>query len=140
MTQSARNEVRSANAAFYAAFRNADIETMEELWSRRDEISVFHPNAKGIEGRNAVMRSWRAILVEGSPPDIAQVELAVILSGKTAMVICEEILGTVRMIATNIFANEGGVWRLVHHQATRLPATPDTGPQTDAGKGRGETG
>ncbi|MDX1460864.1 MAG: nuclear transport factor 2 family protein, partial [Xanthomonadales bacterium] len=36
------------------------------------------------------------------------------------MVICEEHLDTVRMIATNVFIREGEEWRMVHHQATRL--------------------
>ncbi len=140
MTQSAKNQVRAANAAFYAAFREGSMEAMEALWSRREAISVFHPNVRGIEGRNAVMRSWNTILAEATPPDIAPVEISLILSGKTAMTICEEWLGTARMIATNIFADEDGVWRMVHHQATRLPATPDAGRETDTGKGRGETG
>lgn len=139
MTQSAKNQARAANNAFYAAFDGGDLKAMEAVWSLRDDISVFHPNAKGISGRKAVMLSWRAILLEGTPPDIAPVELALILSGKTAMVICEEDLGNARMIATNIYADEDGSWRLVHHQATPLPAVPDSGPKTGARKGTGET-
>lgn len=139
MTKSARNQARAANSAFYAAFDGGDMKAMEAVWSSRDDISVFHPNAKGIRGRDSVMLSWRQILVNAEPPDITPMELALILSGKTAMVICEEDLGIARMIATNIFVDENGSWRLVHHQASPLPVVPDTSRKQDTDKGTRET-
>lgn len=138
MTKSARNQARAANSAFYAAFDDGDMKAMEAVWSSREDISVFHPNARGIRGRDSVMLSWRHVLVDAAPPDITPVELALILSGKTAMVICEEDLGSARMIATNIYANENGSWRLVHHQASPLPVVPDTGRKQGTDKGTGE--
>jgi ketosteroid isomerase-like protein len=136
MTNSTEQRVLAANAAFYAAFRTGDMEAMEALWSDRDTICVLHPNARGIEGRADVMRSWEAILEEGGPPEIAAVDPLVIVTGNAAMVICEEKMGAARMIATNLFANESGVWRMVHHQATRLPVSGGNGSDTGASKGR----
>ena len=79
------------------------------------------------------MRSWKTVLVEASPPDIFPAEPLVVLSGATALVICDEVIGSARMIATNVFANEDGAWRLVHHQATRLRAA-DGDSQSEADK------
>jgi SnoaL-like domain len=33
------------------------------------------------------------------------------------VITCEEELGSGTLVATNIFAKEDGVWRIVHHQA-----------------------
>jgi len=122
MTDKDRQNVLAANAAFYAAFRVSDMKAMQALWSKRQTISVFHPNMRGITGHDAVMRSWTEILMDGAPPDVLASEPHVILSGNCAMVICDEELGYARMIATNIFKREGAHWRMVHHQAARLPA------------------
>lgn len=121
MSDRSKRQILAVNAAFYAALRAGDMAAMEALWSRRDAVSAHHPNSQGIEGRDQVMRSWRQIVAFGDPPDIHPVEPLAILSGATAMVICEEKLGAARTIATNVFVLEQGVWRLVHHQATRLP-------------------
>lgn len=140
MPDSGKRRVLAVNAAFYAAFRAGDFRAMDAIWSRRRAVCVFHPNAKGIEGREAVMRSWETILTDGGPCDIVPVEPLVILSGRSAMVVCEEHIGDSRMIATNLFALEPGGWRMVHHQATRLPVTAGNGARTQGSKGRRERG
>lgn len=119
MTQ--RDQVLAANRAFYAAFRAGDFATMDELWSRRRPVAVHHPDWPAIDGREAVMESWRQILFAGVPPDIHPLHPTVILTERVAMVICEEALGGARTIATNVFVLEPGGWRLTHHQATPLP-------------------
>lgn len=136
MPDSEKRRVLVANAAFYAAFRAGDLRAMESIWSRRRAVCVFHPNARGIEGREAVMRSWEAILVDGGPCEIVPVKPLVIMSRNSAMVICEERVGDTRMIATNLFAREPGGWFMVHHQATRLPATAGKAARTQGSKGR----
>lgn len=134
MVESDKRQVLAANAAFYAAFRAGDFRAMGSVWSRRRAVRVFHPNARGIEGRDAVMRSWEAILLDGGPCDILPIDPLVIISGKSAMVVCEEHLGDTRMIATNLFAQEPGGWRMVHHQATRLPVTASNGARAQKGR------
>jgi hypothetical protein len=51
-----------ANEAFYAAFAARDIEAMDELWSRRPNVTCIHPGWSPLIGRDSVMQSWRAIL------------------------------------------------------------------------------
>ncbi len=134
MSLSDKARVQAANEAFYAAFQAGDMAAMDALWSRRPDIRVFHPNRRGIEGREKVMRSWRGILHGSPPPQIHASDPLVILSRNSATVICFEEMGYARMIATNVFLREQGAWRLVHHQATRLPMTAVDRARRDTGE------
>lgn len=131
-----KQRVLAANEAFYAAFRAADFEAMERLWSKRRKVTVYHPNWPGIDTRDAVMESWYRILVAGDPPQVSATDPTVILSAKTALVICREDLGGAHLIATNVFVLEDGQWRMTNHQASRLPAT--TPQPSDRAKRREE--
>ncbi len=132
---SEKQAVLAANEAFYAAFRAADFEAMDRLWSRRRNVSVFHPNWPGINTRDAVMESWHRILIAGNPPHVSAIDPTVIVTAKTGLVICNEDLGGANLIATNVFVLEDGQWRMTNHQASRLPATT---PQNDQIKRREE--
>lgn len=119
---SEKHRVLGANEAFYEAFRRADFEAMEALWSRHRKVSVYHPNWPGIVNRDAVMESWYRILVSGNPPQVTAHEPTVIMTEFTALVICKEDLESTQLIATNVFVLEEGEWRMTNHQASRLPA------------------
>jgi ketosteroid isomerase-like protein len=120
---SEKQAVLAANEAFYAAFRAADFDAMEQLWSRRRNVAVFHPNWPGINTRDAVMESWYRILVAGNPPHVSASDTTAIVTEKTGLVICHENLGGTNLIATNVFVLEDGQWRMTNHQASRLPVT-----------------
>ncbi len=126
---SQKQAVLAANEAFYAAFRAADFDAMERLWSRRRKVSVFHPNWPGIKTRDAVMESWYRILVAGNPPHVSANDPTAIVTKKTGLVICHEDLGGTNLIATNIFVLEDGQWRMTNHQASRLPVTAQQSDQ-----------
>ncbi len=132
---SEKQAVLAANEAFYAAFRAADFEAMERLWSRRRDVSVFHPNWPGINTRDAVMESWYRILIAGNPPHVSALDATAIVTKKSGLVICEENLGGTHLIATNVFVLEDGQWRMTNHQASRLPVTT---PQSNQIKKREE--
>ncbi len=108
--------VIAANTAFYKAFRSRDMTAMDAIWSRQARVSVIHPGWAGISGREAVMKSWKAIL-EGNPPDIRALKPSVIFAGASAYVICYEQVGSGLLIATNIFVKEEDDWRMIHHHA-----------------------
>lgn len=120
-----KDRVLAANEAFYAAFRSADIDAMEALWAKRKKVSVYHPNWPGIETRDGVMESWYRILVVGDPPHVSIAEPTVIMSERSALVICTEDLGGAHLIATNVFVLENGEWKMTNHQASRLPTAAE---------------
>ena len=105
----------AANQAFYAALAQGDAAAMETLWSRRQPVACIHPGWPVLAGREAVMKSWAAILKD--PPRIAVDAARVLDYGDTAIVLCIEKIGDNRLAATNVFSREPEGWRLVHHHA-----------------------
>ncbi len=110
-------EVLAQNRAFYAAFRQRDLDSMDGLWAQRAKVSCVHPGWQPLRGREQVMASWRAILGQASVPQIRSEDASAHVFGDTAFVLCEELVGEGRLVATNVFVREEGDWRLVHHQA-----------------------
>lgn len=114
-----------ANEAFYRAFAARDLAAMDELWARDLPVACIHPGWGSLTDRRSVMKSWKDILGSASSPAISCRDARAFLLGSAAFVLCFEVLDGGYLIATNIFSREGGVWKLVHHQAgptTQRPA------------------
>lgn len=121
---SERDAVLFANEAFYAAFARRDVAAMDEAWVRGAAVSCIHPGWDALYGRDEVMSSWRAILGGTATPEIRCHAPRVFLYGGLATVICFEEIGGTYLIATNLFLHEGGLWKMVHHQAGPTQGTP----------------
>ena len=118
-------EVLAANEAFYAAFSRRDAEAMDALWAREAQVACLHPGWEPLVGREAVVGSWRRILLGGgAPPSIRCEGATAHVEGDAAWVICAEVLPGGALAATNVFVREGGAWRIVHHHASPLPPPP----------------
>lgn len=124
-----KHDVLRANQEFYSAFRSGDYARMDALWALKHQVSVYHPNWQGIEGREAVMASWFEVMVVEQPPAVSVRDECVIMNGRRAFVLCTECMGTTRVIASNLFVLEGGEWRMTHHQATHLPHNVNSPPR-----------
>jgi hypothetical protein len=112
--------ILAANAAFYAAFSMGDGEAMARLWADDDAISCIHPGWPAIVGRIAVVGSWRDILENARSPAITCHEPHAIITGDEGRVLCIEMIGPLALAASNHFRRVGGMWRLVHHQASPI--------------------
>ena len=114
--------VLAANLAFYRAFGRGDYAGMEAVWARRAAVLCLHPGWAAVEGREAVMDSWRHVLGD---PDFRILchDERVHLYGELAIVLCEEELSGGLLAATNIFIREDGAWRMIHHQASAIIPT-----------------
>ena len=130
----AENEaVLFANEAFYRAFADGDLAAMDAVWASVAPVACIHPGWNLLDGREAVMASWRAILDSPNRPDISSVGGAATTYGDTAVVTCYEAVVEGYLVATNIFIREAGAWKMVHHQAGPTPpptleASGDTAP------------
>ncbi|MBM3487615.1 MAG: nuclear transport factor 2 family protein [Alphaproteobacteria bacterium] len=113
-----------ANEAFYRAFAERDAALMEEVWARDTPVTCIHPGWGPLAGRRAVIESWTAILRNPGAPRIRCRSPAATIIGTAAFVVCFEEIDGQFLIATNCFAREGGVWRMVHHQAGPTSAAP----------------
>jgi hypothetical protein len=123
-------DILAANEAFYDAFVREDSAAMDALWARRAPVACIHPGWTALVGRAKVMASWRAIMSNGAPP-IRCAAPRVQLLGDVAYVICDELVGGGRLIATNVFVLEDDAWRLVHHQAGQVAAVATTDEDDD---------
>jgi uncharacterized protein (TIGR02246 family) len=122
------HEAERANAALYAAFENADLDALEQLWDDADDIACIHPGSPVLSGRKDVLRSWTALLANSGYLQFVLSDVQVRVSGDVAVVTCEEnILADISAqdglvggtaVATNVFRRRDDRWRLwVHHSS-----------------------
>jgi limonene-1,2-epoxide hydrolase len=123
------NAVLSANLSFYEAFGNQDYEAMVRVWSTSEQIACIHPGWQALRGRDGVLASWRAILDGDRTATVRCADARAILLDQTAIVTCVEQIDRAKLVATNVFVLDGGLWKMVHHQAA--PFTPRTLPSSD---------
>lgn len=131
MGSSRERELLHANAAFYEAFAQGDIEAMDELWAHELPVACVHPGWPALHGREDVMASWRSILLADSTPDIACSQAHAALlgpDGDVGYVVCVEHVEGDALVATNVFAREDGLWQIVHHQAGPVANEADVPP------------
>lgn len=116
------SDVLAANAAFYSAFARLDAAAMDQLWARDAPVACLHPGWNPLVGREAVMQSWRGILLGGGAPASIRCEQPVAhVKGDAAWVICFEVIPGGALVATNFFVREAGRWRMAHHHSSPLP-------------------
>ncbi|WP_246455964.1 nuclear transport factor 2 family protein [Nocardioides mesophilus] len=138
-------EVEQANAAFYAAFENADLDAMRDLWLEDPETLCVHPGAMPVRGTPAISRSW-ALIMANTPYIqffLTDVEVSVLggapAGGRAvASVTCTEnvltgderagtdVFGGAKAVATNVFVHAEDGWRLwIHHASPVLSREND---------------
>ena len=100
-----------ANDAFYAAFGAGDVAAMDAVWAFGAPVTCIHPGGSVIEGRAAVLESWRPILQSGQTQGFACQGATAHVVGDVGWVTCLEVLGDGALAATNIFALEDGMWK-----------------------------
>ena len=113
--------VLDANRAFYTAFQKRDNNAMEHIWAEQHPSSCIHPGWAPLMGRQAVMASWRAIFGSPEPPRIEMTDASAVVLGGAAFVTCIEHLADGTIAATNVFVEEEGRWRMVHHHGGPMP-------------------
>ncbi|HET7735550.1 MAG TPA: nuclear transport factor 2 family protein [Nocardioidaceae bacterium] len=130
------NEVEKANAAFYEAFEQGDIDAMRALWIDSPDSVCVHPGGTPLRGTSAIARSWAVIMANTPYIQFFLTDVEVSVDGDCATVTCTEnvltgddnpnVFGGGRAVATNVFLRKGEDWRLwVHHASPVLSETPD---------------
>ena len=124
---------QDAEAAFYEALEQADLEAMMAVWADDDDIVCVHPGGARLAGVAQVRESWRRIFASGQTLRF-RLRQQHTLNGMTLAVhsVYEQIsiAGEARarnpVIATNIYMRAENGWRMVVHHASPAPATPDS--------------
>ena len=112
-------ELIDANAAFYAAFEDRDLDAMSEVWLHEDHVTCTHPGWASLRGWPAVAASWFALFQGDHPMQFILTNVAATVRGETGWVSLDENLIAGRqaqtVAAVNLFERVEGRWRLVLH-------------------------
>jgi ketosteroid isomerase-like protein len=118
---SAEFGVRKAQADFYAAFSDADVEAMEKVWSSKSNVRCVHPGMESLHGKEIVMKSWTQIFSNENSFAINPLRTHIDICGETAICSCvEETPGGGKLEALNVYHRESGTWRMTLHMASPI--------------------
>lgn len=123
-----------ANQRFYQFFARADFDAMSKLWAARLPVSCMHPGAVPLLNRADILNSWRQIFRLGHPGDITFLPQQMTLVGNVGVACGLELVAGAQVACTNLFAEEDGEWRMIHHQGGPvIPADLRRTAPTDGG-------
>ncbi len=123
-----------AEAAFYEAFAQRNLEALMAVWADDERVGCVHPMSELITGQRAVRESWAGIL-HGTPALAIRVELVMrVRRGPLAVHTVHEYLRTGEqeprrpIVATNIYLETEEGWRMIMHHAS--PSAVTVQPET----------
>ena len=132
--------VRSANAAFYAAFESRDLDAMAEVWEHSARIAVTHPGWPTLHGWARVAGSWDSIFHSTAFIQFVLTDERVeVVDGVAWVTLDENILQAntsreggndvaelqgARIAAVNMFVFDGERWRMVLHHGASIDSSP----------------
>lgn len=130
---------QEAEQAFYEAFQRADLDALMAVWSEDDEVYCVHPGGRRLTGLAAIRESFRQIFAGGASMRFQLRGVQQIRGGMLAVHSVYEyitLVGEQRqpnvVVATNVFANAGGGWRMLGHHGSPV-AQPEAEPAADGG-------
>ena len=114
-----------AEAQFYEALRDGDIERVMAIWADDDEVVCVHPGGARVVGPLAVRAAFEAIFASGSlvvhPEHVRRVQhmgCAVHSVLERIDVITAEGPRSGWVLATNVYVKTTQGWRMVAHHAS----------------------
>lgn len=132
---------QEAEQAFYAAFQRADLDAMMAVWAEDEDVYCVHPGGARLTGLESIRESFRQIFSSGPTMRFELRGGQTVQGGLVAVSSVHEyinVLGERRqasvVIATNVYVNVGGGWRMVGHhgspaaQAEARPAADQKPP------------
>ena len=125
MAAAAFTDPQETVQAFYDAFRRADLDAMMAVWAQDEEVFCVHPGGSRLSSLDAIRESFSQIFAAG-PTMRFDIRAAQTLRGGLIAVhsVYEYIsmLGESRpptaVVATNVYANVGGGWRMAAHHGS----------------------
>jgi uncharacterized protein (TIGR02246 family) len=133
---SAEDEVRKASQQFYAAVNkmgNGDASSLSDVWSHRADVTTMHPIGGREVGLDAVRTSFEQVASQARDAKIELKDQLVRADGDVAYELGVERgtfkLGgqpvTLEHRVTNVYRQEAGEWKIVHHHTDPSPAMMD---------------
>lgn len=132
----AEDEVRKASEEFYAALNrmaNGDAGALADIWSHSTGVTTMHPIGGREVGWDEVRKSWQQVANLASDGRIELRDQIIRVAGDMAYELGVEngqfkLSGKtvhIEQRVTNIYHQESGEWKVVHHHADISPAMLD---------------
>jgi ketosteroid isomerase-like protein len=127
-SEAAEDEIRAASDRFYSALEemtNGDASSMAEIWSHEDDVTTMHPIGGREEGWEAVKGSWEGVAAASTGGTVTHTDQLIHVVGDAAYELCTESASmtfagepvSAEGRATNVYREENGEWKVVHHHA-----------------------
>ena len=123
-----------AEAQFYEAVRDGDLERLMAVWADDDDVVCVHPGGTRVVGPQAVRAAFEAIFSNGNiavhPEHVKRIHAmgsAVHSVLERIDVVTSDGPRTGWIVATNVYVKTGAGWRMVAHHAS--PGAPDEIPE-----------
>lgn len=123
-----------AEAQFYEAVRDGDLERLMAVWADDDDVVCVHPGGTRVVGPQAVRAAFEALFSNGTiavhPEHVKRVHAmgcAVHSVLERIDVVTSDGPRTGWIVATNVYVKTGEGWRMVAHHAS--PGAPDELPE-----------
>lgn len=119
---------QEAEAAFYRAFAQRDLDGMMAVWADDEDIICVHPVGERLQGQAAIRHSWQSIFSNGprmsfriEEPRVLRDERLAVHQVKERIRFEDEQDFQPPVMATNIYRLGNGGWRMVLHHASPTP-------------------
>ncbi|MGN6694881.1 MAG: nuclear transport factor 2 family protein [Aquihabitans sp.] len=120
------DDLVAANAAFYAAFEQRDLDAMSEVWLHEDHVVCTHPGWASLHGWAAVASSWFALFQGDGQMQFILTKVQAAVRGDVGWVTVDENLiagpQAQTVAAVNVFERHEGRWKLVLHVGSGIAA------------------
>jgi ketosteroid isomerase-like protein len=128
--------VRVASARFYDALNQlcrGNPAPMKEAWHQTARVTTVHPLGEWAYGWEQVWASWEEIAQIARNGTIVARDIKIFVYGTIAYSTCVEDVSVtygeaaVKWSAnvTNVFLENGGEWKMIHHHSDKAPAVED---------------
>jgi hypothetical protein len=121
----------AAERAFYQAFGNLDLGSMQQVWADLPTVYCLHPGSRLLLGYAAVMQGWARIFRGAQLPQIEYSLSAQLQNSMQEVHLVEERIGdpaspageaAAIVLATNVYVLTNRGWRIACHHASQVPA------------------
>ncbi|MCM2290020.1 MAG: nuclear transport factor 2 family protein [Sulfuritalea sp.] len=119
---------QDAEAAFYEALENCDIEAMMSVWAEDEEVVCVHPGGPRLVGYATIREAWQNVFANGTRLRVRLSQQTTVSTPFAMISMLLEHIATADnenlnapVAATNIYVRGALGWRMVAHHASPVP-------------------
>lgn len=114
---------QDAEAAFYEAFEQKDLNAMMAVWAEDEEVICIHPGGERLNGFDKVRAGWAQIF---SSPESMHIELSNQIYSQNTLLAVHSVHENIALsdgirpplLVTNVYVRSVGGWRMLLHHAS----------------------